>query len=364
MVQAADTSIRNVKLRRHRFPMAEPFRSASIVVEGVHLVIVEIVTEGGVTGIGYTFSFFPGDADMIHAALSGLSELAKGEDVMATTALWMKLSQSLAFVGPGGPALAALSALDIAVWDAKAKHLGLPLHRLLGAARSDIPAYASAGSLIHDPNALAQEMEAHASEGFRAFKVKLDAVSGRNAARLDALRRSLGDGVAIYADANQQWSAGMAAQAARELECYRLGWLEEPLPATEIDRLAEVRRRIAIPVATGETNFGLAEFDRLIAAESADILMPNLQRVGGVTGWRRIAEAAALHGIGIASHVSTHFNVPLLCGITNAVTLEHVPWWPNPFEQEVQFENGRAVPFEAPGFGLTLDEARLRHNPA
>lgn len=364
MSTANDSTIRDVRLRRHRFPMAEPFRSASVVVEGVHMVIIEMVTKSGVIGLGSTFSFTAADAEMIHIALSVLAEAAKGQDVMATTALWTRLSQTLAFVGNGGPALAAMSALDIAAWDAKAKCLNLPMHRLLGAARADIPAYASAGSLVHDPAGLAKEMEGHASEGFRAFKIKLGASITNNIARLEALRSALGEDVEIYVDANQQWSAGATVQAARELERFRLGWLEEPLPATHIDRLAEVRKRIAMPIATGETNYGLAEFDQLIVAESADILMPNLQRVGGITGWRRVAEAAALRGIGIASHVSAHYNVPLLSGISNAVTLEYVPWWPNPFEQELQFVNGRAIPFDAPGFGLTLDEARLKHNPA
>jgi L-alanine-DL-glutamate epimerase-like enolase superfamily enzyme len=119
-----------------------------------------------------------------------------------------------------------------------------------------------------------------------------------------------------------------------------------------------------MPVATGETNFGVSEFAGLIAADAADILMPNLQRVGGLTGWLRIAEAAALRGVGIASHVHAQFALSLMCGVQNAVTLEYVPWWPNPFEQEIRFENGQALAFEEPGFGLTLDEARLRLNPA
>ena len=96
----------------------------------------------------------------------------------------------------------------------------------------------------------------------------------------------------------------------------------------------------------------------------AQEVVPHLQRVGGMTGWLRIAEAAALHGIGIASHVHAPFALPLMCGISNAVTLEYVPWWPNPFEQSIAFKDGDAVASDQPGFGLTLDEAKLRLNPA
>lgn len=360
---ASETTIASINLRKARFPLEQPFRSAVVLVDAVYLVIVELRTASGAVGLGYGFAFSAPDARMIDAAAAELAALALEQDVVATTALWQRMMSALTFVGRGGPALAALSAIDVAAWDAKARLLGVPIHRLLGGARERIPAYASAGSLALGPKELAAEMEPHAAAGFRRFKVKLDASPRRNAERLAALRSALGEDAEIYVDGNQQWSAGEAAQQAVLLERFRPGWLEEPLVATDIERLAELRRRIAIPIATGETNFGLDSFDRLLAADAADILMPNIQRVGGVTGWRRVAEAAALRGIAIASHVNTSFALPLLCGAANASVLEYVPWWPNPFEQELFFEDGGACPSQEPGFGLTLDEARLRHNP-
>jgi L-alanine-DL-glutamate epimerase-like enolase superfamily enzyme len=357
-----DSTIEAIHVRRARFPLDDPFRSAVVLVDAVYLVIVEVRVAGGAAGIGYAFAFSPPDARMIDAAVSELAALATGQDVLGSAALWQRMTAALTFVGRGGPALAALSAIDVAVWDAKARLLGIPIHRLLGGARESVAAYASAGSLALEPSQLVAEMEPHAAAGFQHFKVKLDASARRNADRLAALRSGLGDEVEIYGDGNQQWSAGAAAQQAQQLERFRPGWLEEPMPADDIDGLAELRGRIRIPVATGETNFGLASFDGLLTARAADILMPNIQRVGGVTGWLRVAEAAALRGIPVASHVNTHFALPLLCGIANASVLEFVPWWPNPFEEELSFRNGEAVVSQEPGFGLTLDEARLRHN--
>ena len=358
----SESTIAAIQVRRARFPLDEPFRSAVVLVDAVYLVIVNVRTAGGATGLGYGFAFSLPDARMIDAAVSELAELAQGQDVLASASLWQRMMTALTFVGRGGPALAALSAIDVAAWDAKARLLGVPVHRLIGGARESVTAYASAGSLALGPDQLAAEMEGHAAAGFRHFKVKLDASARRNADRLSALRSVLGQDVEIYVDGNQQWSAGAAAQQAQSLERFRPGWLEEPLPADDIGQLAELRRRIRMPIATGETNFGLASFDSLLAADAADVLMPNIQRVGGVTGWLRVAGAAALRRVPVASHVNTHFALPLLCAISNGGVLEYVPWWPNPFEGDLVFRNGEAFVSHEPGFGLTLDEARLRHN--
>lgn len=357
-------AIRSLKIRRARFPLETPFRSAVILVDAVHLVIVELMTEDGVPGIAYGFGFSAADAGMIEAALSACAELTLDQSVLSTAALWTRLTQAMMFVGNGGPALAALSVLDMAAWDAKARLLGQPMHRLLGGARSAINAYASAGSIALDPGALADEMSGFSATGFKSFKLKIGRSQAQAVARVQAVRQAVGEDSEIYVDANQQMSAATAVQLSRALEPFRLGWIEEPLPSADIERLADARRQMAVPIATGETNFGLGDFAHLISARAADILMPNLQRIGGITAWLRIAEAASLQGISMASHVNAHFALPLLCGVANAVTLEYVPWWPNPFEQEIQLNGGDAIAFDQPGFGVSLDEARLRLNPA
>lgn len=356
--------IRGLTVRRARFPLERPFRSAVVVVDAVHLTILELETGEGICGIAYGFGFADADAGMIAAALTALQDVVVGEDAMATEALWRRMGDALTFAGRGGPALAALSVIDMAAWDARAKALDLPLHRLLGAARQDVPVYASGGSLAGSPADLAAEMEAYAAAGQVEMKLKLGASLADNVARLAAVREAVGPRPVLYADGNQQWRAAEAFRMADALARFDLGWLEEPLAAEAIDELADLRSRLPMPVATGETNFGLDDFRRLIARRAADVLMPNLQRVGGVTGWMRIAHAAALNGIAMASHVDTQFMLPLICAAPTGKTLEHVPWWPNPFNEQLRIDRGRATPMEAPGFGVTLDETRIRHSPA
>jgi L-alanine-DL-glutamate epimerase-like enolase superfamily enzyme len=323
-------------------------------------VLAEIVTQGGARGISYAFAFSARDAAMIEACLTSVTDLAIDQDVIATEALWTKLWRSLAFVGRGGPALAALSLIDMAAWDAKARLASLSLHDLIGAAQPAIDAYGSSGSLALTPSELAAEMEGLVTSGYRAVKLKLDASPYVNVDRLREVRRVIGPDVTVFADGNQQWSEGEAVQAAICIECFHLGWLEEPVAADAVGALASVRRRISTPIATGETNFGPYDFQRMIASGAADILMPNLQRVGGITAWLRIAKAAELAGLRMASHVSHHFCLPLVAAIPNGMMLECVPWWPNPFEQDLSLVDGKVMPFEAPGFGLTWDEAKLR----
>lgn len=363
MTHRTELPIRRLSVRRARFPLDTPFRAAVVRVDAVHLAILELDTDGGPGGVAYGFGFSDADSAMIASAIAALRDVVIGQDAMKTEALWRRMQDALAFAGLGGPALAALSVIDIAAWDARAQSIGLPLDRMLGAAREDIPAYASGGSLAGTPGELAAEMEAYAAAGHVEMKLKLGASSQDNVERIAAVRDAVGPDAVIYADGNQQWAPAEAARMAAALERFDLGWLEEPLPADEIADLANLRSRLSVALATGETNFGLDAFRRLIHRRAADVLMPNLQRVGGITGWMRIAQAAALTGISMATHVNTHFMLPLICAAPTGRTFEHVPWWPNPFNEPLDLSGGRARPSPAPGLGVTLNEARLRHSP-
>ncbi|MGF7161007.1 L-alanine-DL-glutamate epimerase-like enolase superfamily enzyme [Rhodoligotrophos appendicifer] len=360
-MSASCTRITGLRLRPASFPLDPPFQAAVGLIASTDLLLVELQTESGLTGIAYTFSFGARDIRMIDAAARALGEVVIGLDVLDTEKLWRRMWDSLLFVGRGGPALSAMGAIDIAAWDLKGKTAGLPVHRLLGGARSRIPAYGSGGSLGQSADRLAAEMAGYVEAGFSAVKLKLGPSMVDNADRLTRVRNAVGEDVPIYGDGNQQWTPKQAIRAAHSLEAFNLGWFEEPIASDDLDGLAEVRRALAVPVATGETNFGVSDFAHALKTGAADILMPNLQRVGGVTPWLRIAQAAALANVPIASHVFTEINASLMCAIPNAMTLEVVPWWPNPFEQQIAIADGHATPPDGPGFGLSFNEDRLRH---
>lgn len=344
------------------FPLDPPFRAAVRSFPAVDVVLMQLRTAGGLEGLGYAFAFNREDAvALLHYATS-LAPRLVGRNALDVVANWHHLHDGLAFVGAAGAATGALAAMDIASWDILGRAAGLPLYRLLGAARESIATYGSGGSLALDTAALVAEMEGHVAAGHRAVKFKLGHGRGADVARLAAVRASVGDGVRIIVDGNQQWQPKDALAMAEALAPHSPWWLEEPLPAAWCEAYAELRRASPVPIATGETNYGAAELGRLVHERGADILMPNLQRAGGITPWRTIAAACELARIPVASHVYAEVSAHLLCAIPNGLVLEMVPWWPRLFVETLAVNDGVALPPQGPGLGLSLDpDAIARH---
>jgi len=265
------------------------------------------------------------------------------------------MNRSLALVGAGGPALAALSAIDIALWDLLGKLANLPLVAMLGGARDRINVYGSGGSLLLDREELLAEAKQFADQGYAAFKFKAGLGLPEDVQRLATLREAMGPEFKLIFDGNQQWSEKEALRAAHQFAPFDLWWLEEPVQAHDVEACARVRAMAPMDIATGETNFGMYECARLLNQHACDILMPNLQRVGGITGWLKLAAMAQLHGLKVASHVYAEIGVHLLCAVPNGLTLEILPWWPRLFVEPLKVTAGHAYPPTSPGLGVTVD---------
>jgi L-alanine-DL-glutamate epimerase-like enolase superfamily enzyme len=347
--------IAGVDLRPLAFPLERPFRAAVRRIASTDVLLATLRADDGRVGHGYAFAFGAEDLAPILATARALAPLLEGGDALAPERHWQSMHRALALAGAGGPALAALAALDIALWDLAGQLCGQPLYRLLGGARERTPVYGSGGSLDLTAAELAAEAAGFAREGYGAYKFKAGHGLDEDTRRLHAVREATGGGVRLIVDGNQQWTAKQALRAARAFEAMGLWWLEEPVPAGDIAACAEVRAASPVEIATGETNFGVAEFSRLLAARAADIVMPNLQRVGGITGWRKVAALAEAAGVPIASHVYAEIGVHLMCGVPNGLVLEVLPWWPRLFREPLRIEGGEALAPETPGLGLTLD---------
>ncbi len=339
------------------FPLNPPFRAAIRLIDTVDILLVQIRAGDGLTAHGYAFAFGAADLAPVLASAKGLTALLVGEDARKIERHWATMLRSLALVGASGATLAALSAIDIALWDLAGQSCGRSVADLLGGARDAIPVYGSNGSLQLDVNELVAEAVGFAQLGYPAYKFKVGASPARDLERVRAVRDAVGPSFKLIADATQQWSPKEAIRMAHALAAHDLWWLEEPVNAQDIDGCAEVRRAAPMNIATGETNFGVAESARLLRQHAADVLMPNLQRVGGITGWRKVAAMAELHGISMASHVYGEIGVHLMCGVPNALTLEVVPWWPKLFIETLNIEGGMGSAPARPGLGLTLDQA-------
>src|SRR6266567_5309623 len=252
--------------------------------------------------------------------------------------------------GRKGVAFCGISAIDIALWDLKAKIFGVPLYRLLGPFTDRVPIYGSGGWTSFSEEELVREQVGYVERGIPRVKMKVAKDFGRSEAedvrRLAAVRRAVGDDVEIYVDANNGYYAKQAIGMARHLAEYDVRWFEEPVLADDIAGLAAIARAIDIPVATGEHEYTKYGFKDLIAQGGADIVQPDVGRVGGVTEWLKVA------------HLAHAFNLP--CCTPNLKVVEYLGVSEETdrimFTEFPQPKNGMWSPYpDRPGLGLELN---------
>lgn len=325
-------------------------------------VLVEVATDEGLTGVSYIAGFTRHKAAAIVAMLADLAEVVRGHDATQTGALWDRMWAACTLSGHTGLAIFALSAIDIALWDLQGKALHAPLHRLLGTRRTHLAAYASDGCWLHDdPTRVAEEAAGFAAAGFGAVKIRFGRRDpARDLAALDATRRAVGDDIAIMVDVNQGWSRERAHQYGRRLADWNVAWLEEPLVAEDVAGLAELRHALTTPITAGENAYMTDGIRALIEQGAVTTVMPDLQRIGGVTGWLTASALAEAWRLPLTSHLFPEVSVHLLAASRAAGRLESVTWL-HPLVQEplVVRDGGVDVP-ERPGLGIAFDPEAVK----
>ncbi len=324
----------------------------------VPLLLVDVETEQGVTGRSWVFCYLRAAAPAIMSLLGEVERLTKGESV-DPAALWVKLARRFTLIGVQGIVRMALAGFDAACWDAAAVAAGQPLVRLLGAEPKPIPAYNSCGlGLMDDLGALAAEAEKLLAVGnFRAVKLRLGyPTPERDIAAVHAVRQRIGDAVHLMIDYNQALSVDEALARGRALDAENIYWLEEPIRHDDYAGAARLARELKVPIQIGE-NFSLP-VGMAAALEQAkpDYVMPDLERIGGVTGWRQAAELAATHGIKMSSHLFPEVSAHLLAATPICHFLEYVDWANPLLQQPLALVDGHAVVPERPGNGMVWKE--------
>ncbi len=377
--------IRTIALRSACDP---PYASAGGFLSSRAGLIVEIATDGGLTGIGEA-GFAGGAAQTL---IEGeLKAMLLGEDPLLIEGIWQRIFARTRHYGRRGVVMSALGGIDMALWDIAGKVAKLPLYRLFGACRERVEPYASGGFYAPGKGVeeLAAEAEGYRARGFRGMKMKV----GRNPstgspnrhfvadaelcevepeedlARVAAVRRALGPKARLMVDANCAWSPAFAIERGRALEPYGLSWIEEPVATDDIAGSAAVADALATPIAGYETENGLFGFRELILRGAIDIAQPNLSLSGGFSECRRIAALAQACGKMVAPHAfgtaillvaSLHF----LASIPNGLVLEF-DQNENPLRDALLREpltlgkDGLIAPPERPGLGIALDPALL-----
>ncbi|MFB4275156.1 mandelate racemase/muconate lactonizing enzyme family protein [Nonomuraea sp. MTCD27] len=359
----ASDRIRHVSLSSVTLPLDVPVSDAKVLtgrqkpMTEIAFLFAEIATEDGHSGIGFSYSKRAGGpAQYAHAKEVG--ENLIGQDPSDIGKVYETLLWAGASVGRSGVATQALAAVDVALWDLKAKRAGLPLAKLLGAYRNSVRTYNTSGGFLHAP---IEEVKARASQsladGIGGIKIKVGQPDTReDLRRLAAVRGHIGDGVPLMVDANQQWDRVTALRFGRAVEELGLVWIEEPLDAYDAEGHAQLAAALDTPIATGEMLSSVAEHVRLIEARAADIIQPDAPRVGGITPFLRLATLADHAGLQLAPHFAMEIHLHLAAAYPREPWVEHFEWLNPLFNERLETRDGRMIVPDRPGLGFTLSE--------
>jgi mandelate racemase len=325
------------------------------------LLLVDLETEEGVTGRAYQFCYLPAAAPAIVTMLEEVLRTVKG-DALDPEAQWEKLARRFILIGVQGIVRMAMAMFDVAAWDALARAAGKPLAVYLGASTAPVPAYNSCGLGLKDsPAAVADEAEKLLAGGFRGIKLRLGySTLEADLAAARAVRARVPAGVAVMTDFNQALTVEEAILRGRALDGEGIDWIEEPVRHDDYAGCARIAAAVEAPVQIGENFSQVYDMERALAARACDLVMPDLERIGGVTGWRRAAGLARASGVKMSSHLYPEVSAHLLAATPTAHWLEYVDWANAIVKEPLAIAGGNAVIPQRPGNGLEWDEAAVR----
>lgn len=356
---AASLRVRGVTSTPVEVPLRYVLGTSAATVRAAPLLLVDLHTEEGVTGHSYVFAYRRSGAKAIALVLQDAVEVVAG-DVVAPAAIAEKLQRRLALLGVTGIARMALSALDMALWDALALAAGMPLACLLGGTVRAVPAYNSCGLGLMSPQAAADEAQALLEGGFGAVKLRLGHPTlAQDVAVTRAVRTRLPGGVSLLVDYNQALTRAEALARGRALETEGVAWLEEPIRHDDLAGNAEIARTLAMPLQLGENFDGPKDLLRAVQAQACDLAMPDVARIGGVTGWMQAAGVAAAHGMSMSSHLMPEVSAHLLAATPTAHWLEYVDWTDAIAAEPVKITDGLWTIPDRPGTGLAWDPSAV-----
>ncbi|HET8747122.1 MAG TPA: enolase C-terminal domain-like protein [Ramlibacter sp.] len=355
----AGLHLRSVRCTPVEVPLRYVLGTSAATVKAAPLLLVELLTEEGVTGRSYVFCYRRSGARPIAALVEDACEVVRGERV-APVAMAARLQRRFALIGVTGIARMALSAFDMALWDALAVAAGVPLTTLLGGAPRPVRAYNSCGLGLMSPQEAADEAEQLLEGGMQAVKLRLGyATLQEDLAVTRAVRARLPDSVEVMVDYNQALSRHEALLRGRALQSEGVSWLEEPIRQDDFAGCAAIARALHLPVQIGENFDGPKDLLRALQAEACDLVMPDVARIGGVTGWMQAAGVAEAHGIPMSSHLMPEVSAHLLAATPTCHWLEYVDWTDAIAAEPVKIVDGCWPVNGTPGSGHAWDAEKV-----
>jgi len=356
----SELTVSGLVVRAVDVPMNRPLKTGGGEVGSAAMVLIDLLTEEGITGCSYLFCPTPLVLKPLAKLLSNLAPLIEG-DLLAPVEIERKLHKTFRLLGPQGLSYMAMAGIDMAAWDALAKSCEMPLVRMLGGQPCRIPAYNSCGLGMIGPERAAEEAQELLAPGFTAIKVRL----GYQELKTDlevvrAIRNSVGEEVVLMSDYNQSLSVAEASRRAAASDDAGLYWIEEPTRADDYSGHARIRRDAKTPIQIGENWWGPHEAAKSIERDASDYVMPDAMKIGGVTGWLRTAALAEAAGIPLSSHLFPEISAHLLAVSPTRHWLEYVDWADPILEKPLKIEDGCASVPDAAGIGISWDEGAVQ----
>ena len=353
-------TIRGVRTTPVLVPMNFALGTSAARVTEAPLLLIDLETEEGITGRTYLFCYRPSGPRVVALLLEDAVSLIKGERVRPAD-IAAKLARRFALIGVTGTVRMALSGLDAAIWDALGKAAGVPLASLLGSSPQPIPAYNSCGLGLMAPAAVADEAVRLTERGFKAVKLRLGYPTlEEDLAALKAVRKRLGAGIEVMVDYNQALSVEDALLRADALASEGAAWLEEPIRHDDLAGNARIAAANRLPLQIGENFNGVEAMGAALRARACHLVMPDLARIGGVTGWMDAAGLAAANGVRMSSHLFPEVSAHLLAATPTAHWLEYVDWADSIVQEPLRIVDGMAIVPDRPGAGLEWDDAVVK----
>ena len=317
---------------------------------------VRITDSDGAVGFGYSYTIGTGGPAIVELLARTLAPALLGRDGAEIEKIWRELLFLTHATSVGALTSLALAAIDTALWDLRCRRAALPLHVMAGGAKDRIPLYTTEGGWLHLPKqALIDDALQAKAQGFGGSKVKVGRPIAEDVERLGALREALGPEFEIFTDANQAFTVDEAIRRARHYEAADIGWFEEPLPADDVDGHVRLSRSTSIPVAVGESLYGLSHFRDYLQRGACSIIQVDVARIGGVTPWLKVAHLAEAYNVAVCPHFLMELHVALCCATPNSRWLEYIPQLDELTSEPMRIRDGCAEPNNAPGLGVAWD---------
>ena len=361
----SDVRIEDVRAAAFRVPTEQLESDGTLEWESVTLVLAE-VDAGGQTGLGYTYSS-PATAELITGVLAGV---VHGRDALAIPGSWWAMVRAIRNLGWPGVSATAISAVDVALWDLKAKLLGLCLADLLGRAREAVPIYGSGGLTSYSERELCAQLECWVAQGIPRVKMKIGRDPAADIRRAHAARGAIGDECELYVDANGAYTRKQALAQAHRLVEAGVSWLEEPVSSNDLDGLRLLRDRAPAPIAiaAGEYGYDPVYFRRMLDARAVDVLQADVTRAGGITGLLGVGALCSAYEVPFSAHCAPQIHAHAGCAIAPLIHCEYFHTHARAeqllFDGVVAPRSGGLIPDrDRPGLGIELrrtDAERFR----